>query len=113
MPSRPPVHRHHSWKPTETRREQLQALDRWRGSAASRGYDRTWRALRLQILEAEPLCRFCWAHGLVEPATEVDHIKPLATHPELRLDPTNLRALCKPCHSRLTAGGAQRTNAAR
>lgn len=90
------------------RRAQLQALDRQRGSAAARGYDATWRRLRLVVLAEEPLCRFCQARGRVVPATEVDHIEPIALRPELRLVRANLRATCRPCHSALTASGVQR-----
>ena len=36
------------------------------------------------------------------PANEVDHIQPIAEG-GARLDPANLRPLCKPCHSRHTA----------
>lgn len=35
---------------------------------------------------------------------EVDHIQPVATHPELELDLANVRTLCRPCH---TAQGAR------
>ena len=108
MPLRLPVHRPPQWKPQETRREQLQALDRWRGSAASRGYDAAWQKLRLKVLDDEPLCRFCMKAARVEPATEVDHIVPIALDWSRRLDRMNLRPLCKPCHSRLTASGTQR-----
>ncbi|MEQ1930975.1 MAG: HNH endonuclease signature motif containing protein [Parvularculaceae bacterium] len=66
-----------------------------RPSAARRGYDRKWRAIRAAFLRAHPRC----ACG--SPASEADHVTPLAaggTHGWL-----NLRALCKPCHSRKTA----------
>lgn len=32
------------------------------------------------------------------PATEVHHVRGLATHYHLRVDPLNLRSLCHPCH---------------
>lgn len=89
------------------RKEQLARLDERRGSSASRGYGQDWRRLREQILAVEPLCRFCTASGLVVPATEVDHIEPISKRPDLRLTPSNLRPLCTPCHSRLTASGSQ------
>lgn len=60
-----------------------------------RDYGSDWQARRARVLAEEPLCRLCGA-----PATEVDHIVPLrhgGTH-----DRANLRALCKPCHSRRT-----------
>ncbi|MDQ1077995.1 HNH endonuclease [Pseudoroseomonas cervicalis] len=107
MPVKPPVHRPPHHNPTETRREQLSALDRRRGSSASRGYDGAWQRLRLQVLSDEPLCRFCHQAGRIVAATEVDHIQPIALRPDLRLARANLRSLCKPCHSRLTASGVQ------
>ena len=57
-----------------------------------------WRRLRRRILREQPFCVDC--RGA---ATEVDHIKPRRTHPELALDPSNLAPRCKPCHSRRTA----------
>ena len=74
-----------------------------RGSASARGYDRTWQRVRLQVLRGEPLCRFCAAAGLVVAASEVDHVVPIAQAPQRRLDRSNLRPLCKPCHSARTA----------
>lgn len=67
-----------------------------RPSPAQRGYDSTWRAVRARFLKNNPLCEQCG-----EPATEVHHITPLShggTH-----DVGNLVALCKRCHSSITA----------
>lgn len=75
----------------------------WRGSAASRGYDRQWRKVRAAHLAREPLCRICKTSGIIEAATVVDHIQPIRERPDLRLDPSNLRSLCKTCHDRLNA----------
>lgn len=98
MPTRPPLHR-----PRVRGLQSTQLYDRWRGSAASRGYDRVWRKLRAQHLDEHPLCLFCEEKGLVVAAEEVDHIEPIERAPDRRLDPTNLRSLCKPCHSARTA----------
>ena len=69
-----------------------------------RGYGNDWSRLRLRILEAEPLCRFCASEGRVTPATEVDHIEPFrGVDDPRRLDPANLRPLCRPCHLSRTA----------
>ncbi|WP_432206025.1 HNH endonuclease signature motif containing protein [Brucella rhizosphaerae] len=46
---------------------------------------------------------YCTADGCEAPATEADHIKSIKEAPELRLEWSNLRALCKSCHSRRTA----------
>ena len=72
--------------------------ERRRGSAASRGYGHKWRKIRLRVLADEPLCRFCKAEGEVVPATEVDHIDGDSSNNRR----SNLRPLCKSCHSRRT-----------
>lgn len=71
---------------TQARR---QAKETWRD------YGAQWQQTRKKVLRAEPGCRFCQ-----NPATDVDHIIPLkdgGTH-----DLSNLRPLCKSCHSRRT-----------
>ena len=100
MPSKPPVHQAPGQPGAQERRRRF---DQERGSAAARGYDRTWQRLRLQVLAEEPLCRFCLAAGRLTEAREVDHVVPIARAPELRLDRSNLRPLCTPCHSGRTA----------
>jgi 5-methylcytosine-specific restriction enzyme A len=67
-----------------------------RASAAARGYDRQWRKLRLWFLRCNPVCVMC--HRAAE---EVDHITPIRDGGTN--DPDNLRALCKSCHSKVTA----------
>lgn len=54
-----------------------------------------WKHARATVLRLEPQCRTCG-----EPATVVDHIRPLqdgGTH-----DIENLRPLCKSCHDKRT-----------
>ena len=99
MPYRPPIHKPASGD-GPTRRL---AHDRWRGSAASRGYDGPWRALREAKLKADPLCWWCELGGVLTPATTVDHIRPISLRPDLRLVWSNLRSGCKPCHDAHTA----------
>lgn len=70
-----------------------------RKPSSQRGYDATWRRLRRQVLEAEPLCRFCRQAGKLTPATVVDHIVPIREAPTRRLDRTNLAPLCTHCHN--------------
>jgi hypothetical protein len=73
-------------------------------SSTERGYGSDWRRVRAAILAAEPLCRMCAAEGRVTIATEVDHIQPFTSLDDpRRLDPTNLRPLCAPCHRSRTA----------
>lgn len=65
-------------------------------------YDERWRRVRALYISAHPLCEECGKHGKLTPSQEVHHILPLAdggTH-----DETNLMALCKSCHSKITTG---------
>lgn len=79
------------------------ALDARRGSAAERGYDARWHALRRAYIAAHPLCEACLASGRYVPAAEVDHIIPISERPDLRLVAGNLQALCRSCHRHKTA----------
>ena len=65
-------------------------------------YDRTWVKLRRMVLAEEPVCRSCQKSNRITPSKEVHHIIPIAENPDLRLERSNLMALCKPCHSKLT-----------
>jgi 5-methylcytosine-specific restriction protein A len=78
--------------------------DRSRGSASSRGYDASWKRLRLVALKRDRyLCVSCLAAGRLVAAVDVDHIRTVKAAPDLRLDVTNLQSLCKSCHRRKTA----------
>lgn len=58
-----------------------------------------WRVLRAAILERDNYaCRTCGARGRLE----VDHVKPVRSHPALAWTPANLQALCPGCHARKT-----------
>jgi 5-methylcytosine-specific restriction protein A len=100
MPIRPPIH-----QPAHGAAAKRQARDRWRGSAASRGYDAAWKKFRAGFLRSNPLCADCFKAGIVTPATEVHHIRKLRDHPEVRLVWADAMALCRPCHSTRTANG--------
>jgi hypothetical protein len=67
--------------------------------------DRQWMKLRAQKLRANPQCEH---DGCREPAVTVHHVKPQATHPELRYDFGNLQSLCRN-HSMLVHGKRPRT----
>jgi 5-methylcytosine-specific restriction enzyme A len=82
-----------------------------RGKTAARGYGGDWQALRSAFLAQHPLCADCESHGLVRPARHVDHVVPFqGIDDPLRLDRSNLRALCERCHMVKTGrdGGAAR-----
>jgi 5-methylcytosine-specific restriction endonuclease McrA len=58
-----------------------------------------WPALRLQAKRRDRFrCVECNAAGRLE----VDHIKPVRTHPELSFDLSNLQTLCASCHTKKT-----------
>lgn len=73
-------------------------------SSTARGYGQDWRRLRASILRAEPLCRICHAEGRVTAATDLDHVEPFhGIDDPKRLDPANLRPLCRFHHLHRTA----------
>jgi 5-methylcytosine-specific restriction protein A len=76
-----------------------------RDPAVRRRYGRTWRRIRAAFIAAHPLCAVCEREGRLTPAAEVHHVLPLSkggTH-----DAENLMALCKACHSAITARGRE------
>jgi 5-methylcytosine-specific restriction protein A len=97
MPRDVPTHRP-SWLP---KRSSAQEYDRARGSARQRGYDAEWEKLRRQVLAERPVCEApgCGSTDRLN----VDHIQSLREAPHRRLDRSNLRVLCHPCHSARTA----------
>jgi len=72
--------------------------DRFRGSPSERGYDNQWRKLSERFRKHNPLCQRCNMKGRVTVAEDVHHIKPIRTHPELRLVWDNLMSVCRECH---------------
>ena len=78
---------------------------RRRGSARKRGYDTQWDKVRRRHVAQFPLCQDCLDEGRVNASTiDVDHIVPFqGLNDPKRLDPTNLRSLCRMHHNRKTA----------
>ncbi|MEA4898685.1 MAG: HNH endonuclease signature motif containing protein [Christensenellaceae bacterium] len=77
-----------------------------RDPTSKKRYGRPWQKVRARFLAAHPLCAECLANGRTTPASEVHHILPLSrggTHAE-----DNLMALCKPCHSAISARDGDR-----
>lgn len=62
---------------------------------------RPWRRLRLQILERDGYLCMIRGPKCTKLATTVDHIVALVHAPHLAHEPSNLRAACKSCNSRL------------
>lgn len=58
-----------------------------------------WRTLRMEVLkEFGPECMCCGARAGNGVVIHVDHIKPLHTHWQLRLERSNLQVLCDACN---------------
>lgn len=87
----------------DTVQVQRPRYDRYRESAAARGYGHCWRKLRAAFHREHPLCEECRTKGILTPAMDVDHIIPHKGNQQLMWDKNNLQALCKSCHSRKTA----------
>jgi len=80
--------------------------DAVRGSTTERGYDWSWRKLRVQFLQRHPLC-MCpecdEGRKRVTLAEVVDHIQTIEDRPDLRLAWSNLRSMSKAHHDAHTA----------
>lgn len=63
-------------------------------SATSRGYDYRWQQLSKRVRRASPFCEQC---GNTADLT-ADHVIPKTEAPELRLEPLNVRVLCRKCN---------------
>jgi hypothetical protein len=53
-----------------------------------------WRRLRRIVIARDKVCTSCGS----DETRQLHHVKPWATHPDLRFDPDNVVLLCKPCH---------------
>lgn len=69
------------------------------GRAGAYGAD--WAAFSAAWLKSNPWCVRCATRRLRRRARLVDHITPVRVGGG-RLDPTNVRALCWPCHNQIT-----------
>jgi uncharacterized protein (TIGR02646 family) len=72
-----------------------------------------WKRLRAAILKRDGYrCVVCKCDVSGKGQARVDHIKPRKTHPELALDPSNLRTLCSDhdnqSHREKASGALQR-----
>lgn len=65
-----------------------------------RTYDADWRRLSARILRERPRCE---EPGCTSRSQQVDHVESVRRAPSRRLDPTNLRALCRVHHGMKTA----------
>lgn len=91
----------------EHRREENTRYNKYeRDPESNRRYGRAWKRVRDRYISGHPLCEECLKQNRITPAEEVHHILPLSqggTH-----DTANLMALCKSCHSRISAESGDR-----
>lgn len=66
-----------------------------------------WKRLRLAHLSIEPLCRGCFAKGLVVAANTVDHVKAMSDGGPAFPAHDGLASYCASCHSQKTARGPE------
>lgn len=79
--------------------ERPRTREKYRGSRQSRGYDRDWELLRARYLRhVKGRCEECRRRGYLDLAIDVDHIIPIQDEPDLRLEWSNLQALCREHH---------------
>jgi 5-methylcytosine-specific restriction protein A len=73
---------------------------------AARGYGKDWVALRNRHLATHPQCSQCGATSSAGGRPlEVDHVVPFQGLDDLlRLDPANLRTVCRACHNEKKRG---------
>jgi 5-methylcytosine-specific restriction protein A len=95
---KPPTYRRPGAPTNE--RERKAMLDRRRPNRTDRGYDAAWHQLRARFIRLNPMCCII---GCSRRAEEIDHVIPIRDRPELRLDWSNLRPLCRHHHSQHTA----------
>lgn len=79
-----------------------------RDPASNKRYGRSWKRIRDRYIKAHPLCEECDKNGRIVAAEEVHHILPLSKGGGN--ETSNLMALCKSCHSRITAESGDRWN---
>ena len=61
-------------------------------------HTRRWHTLSVAFRAEHPLCEECKRHGIIKPATCVDHIEPWPICADRFYDRTNLQALCDECN---------------
>ena len=77
-----------------------------------------WKQLRMWYLQQHPLCELCQQQGYVRSAIDLHHKTPVEsakTRMEMEalcFNPSNLQALCIPCHIKVHADAHSHTKAA-
>jgi hypothetical protein len=78
------------------------ARDTRRKTTAERGYDGQWEVASTNYRKLNPLCVPCLLVQRVRAVGCVDHIVPIHSCPELRMEVTNWASMCARCHGRKT-----------
>lgn len=102
MPWKPPTH--HTLLGRSARDQRYDASRQDRIATQIRNSAR-WQQLRALVLNRQPLCvdPILLHPGRAVPATQVDHITPIAARPDLAFVLENLQPLCTSCHAQKTA----------
>lgn len=81
--------------------------DTWQAESKRFLHSAAWLRARAAKLAETPWCEQCQRDNplSLEPATQVDHIKPRHSHRDLWLTPSNLQSLCDRCHGEKTGRG--------
>lgn len=77
-----------------------------RDPGSMRRYGYAWKRIRDRYIRTHPFCAECEKQDRLTPAEEVHHILPLSKGGGN--ETTNLTALCKSCHSRITVENSDR-----
>jgi 5-methylcytosine-specific restriction protein A len=88
--------------PTHTKQNSRE-YERTRGNPAARGYNAKWQRLSKFFLARNPLCVECLKYGVTRPSEHAHHIIETSERPDLFYNENNLAAVCKSCHSKLSA----------
>lgn len=83
--------------------EQRRTAGRERNQEFLHLYGTAWKKARAAFLRENPLCAECQRQGRLTPANTVDHVKAHRGDLTLFWDRSNWEALCRSCHSRVTA----------
>jgi len=62
------------------------------------GRSSKWSTVRREFLASNPTCAVCGKKGTLLSPNEVHHLQSFATHPELELEISNLRTVCREHH---------------
>ena len=87
---------------SEHMKQMNQQYERYgRDPSVRRHYGKQWRKVRSIYIKAHPYCEECYKNGVMVPAEQVHHVKPLSEGGTNDFE--NLMSLCKSCHSRIHA----------